>query len=1335
MMQPIVVSNARPGRIQKAWRRPQGRESARLFLAILVLALTVACGGCGGTSGSKPTAGSISATTSTGSAMTAGTVAISTSVNLSMMPNGDSSGAGVDWTITCQGNPVTGSLSNGACGTLAPAHTAGGKTTVYTAPSVVPINSAVTVTATVTANPAQTSNKTFTIVSLPIVVQFFNTTVPASLVVNTTLALSAQAANDPEDAGVIWSAVCNGTACGSFNPPVSEAATPHTTYTAPTVVPAGAGTVTITATSLTDTTKSASAKLTVTAPPAPVPVTVCVLPSVVYVENAGSAHITTLEAIVGNDSANAGADWYLSCSQKDCGDITSHTASGAAATYSAHSSIASGTVVTITAKSRTNPAVFATAQANIVATAPIVVTSSSAPPATLIAGSQATLAATVTGDPNNLGINWTATCGSAGACGTFNLFPAQTASGGNIVYTAPSAVPTSNVVVITAASAASTPSNPAIDLTSIVAQPPSLSFTAMPPSPMTSLTQASVSATVANDVSPGGVNWSVQCGSTVPSGCGWILPVHTASGAAAVYTAPPVTSQGTSVTITATSAADSSVSLNSSAIAIAPITTATAVHFVPSLPAQAQENATVNLTASVANDATNAGVDWQVCGSRCGFFTVKPAIPAIAATSTTPYIPAVPAVTATSVFGWSNGLPIPYTAPSPAPSSGTVAVAAFAHADRTKAISGPIAIAASSTGAALHGLVQAGPQHVVGATVALYAAGTSGYASAAAQVAASTTAKDGSFTIPASYACPSSSSQMYLVATAGSVGGNSANPNLSLMSALGSCANLPSATIIINEVTTAASAWATSPFAANDALTGNSSYLYLGASSGNLTGLANAFASVNNLVDISTGQARFFTPAGNAVVPFAKIDTLADMLNACAATSGGVEGDGSACSILFTAADTLDTQGTVVYTGFIAPSDTLQAAFNITQRPVTNYGYSLDRDGSLFSLATSNSPFQPIFPAPNPEDWSISLNYTGGGSFTSSSVVGSFAIDAGGNLWITDTKNGTVAEWNAMGAALSQNCPVENEANSGVLANVICNPPASYPAGGGPIAIDANGNVWVSGNGVLSELTNLGAAVEGSPYAGVAGGGNDMAFDAQDNLWIANGSGVNEFNNLGAELSPATGFTNSGISGIMAVGIDNSNNVWVGNPYTTNDQDASFSELTNPGGELIASTIPTGSSSGGPSLLPELAADGAGNVWGLTTDGGNVCKVPPYQGKGTILTDTCYQGGFQAGELVFGTARGLALDGAGMLWIASGSAGPSIFPYSPSLANGFNSSSNGYLSSPSLAAGPLRVAVDGSGNVWVLLANNTVTEYVGVATPVVTPIALGVKNGKLAAKP
>ena len=45
------------------------------------------------------------------------------------------------------------------------------------------------------------------------------------------------------------------------------------------------------------------------------------------------------------------------------------------------------------------------------------------------------------------------------------------------------------------------------------------------------------------------------------------------------------------------------------------------------------------------------------------------------------------------------------------------------------------------------------------------------------------------------------------------------------------------------------------------------------------------------------------------------------------------------------------------------------------------------------------------------------------------------------------------------------------------------------------------------------------------------------------------------------------------------------------------------------------------------------------------------------------------------------------------------------------------------------------LAIDGSGNVWVLLSDNTITEYIGVATPTVTPLALAVKNKKLGAKP
>jgi hypothetical protein len=287
------------------------------------------------------------------------------------------------------------------------------------------------------------------------------------------------------------------------------------------------------------------------------------------------------------------------------------------------------------------------------------------------------------------------------------------------------------------------------------------------------------------------------------------------------------------------------------------------------------------LAAKVTGDTTNAGVDWQVCASGCDFFTITPAI---AANSTTQ---AVPAVTATSVSAWSNGLSIPYTAPSEPPTSGVVVVEALSHADTTKANSGTITISTTAGGAALNGTVNAGTQPVVGASVFLYSAGTSGYASAAKQIASATTDKSGNFTVSSGYTCPSATSQMYLVAKGGTVGTNTANSNLSMMTALGSCDGLGSNTVIVNEVTTVASAWATSPFASNDELNGNPSYLYLGTSSGNLSGLENAFAAVNNLVDITTGQARYVTPASNAEIPYAEINTLADFLNACTATSGG----------------------------------------------------------------------------------------------------------------------------------------------------------------------------------------------------------------------------------------------------------------------------------------------------------------------------------------------------------------------------------------------------------------------------------------------------------------
>ena len=45
------------------------------------------------------------------------------------------------------------------------------------------------------------------------------------------------------------------------------------------------------------------------------------------------------------------------------------------------------------------------------------------------------------------------------------------------------------------------------------------------------------------------------------------------------------------------------------------------------------------------------------------------------------------------------------------------------------------------------------------------------------------------------------------------------------------------------------------------------------------------------------------------------------------------------------------------------------------------------------------------------------------------------------------------------------------------------------------------------------------------------------------------------------------------------------------------------------------------------------------------------------------------------------------------------------------------------------------VGVDGSGNVWIALYSGTVVQFVGAASPVVTPLSVGVKNGTLGTRP
>jgi len=1285
-----------------------------LIVSFLVLLPAVFLSGCGTNSSTK--AGAISVTYSTGAS--ASQMPELSTATVTMTPLNDPANLGVDWTLTCGGNAQIGYVTTG-CGTLLPAHTASGVPATYTAPGAIPADNTITITARVSSDPSQASSVTMTIANLPIIVTLGTT--PASLELGETTSVDAVITNDINTEGVNWTATCGTgqTQYGSFKPTQTQSQL-ATTYTAPTTVPP-CGTVTITATSVADTTKSASATITI------LPVTVSVSPSAFNVSTSGTEALT---AVVANDVQKAGVTW--SCGFTGCGSFSNQTTNSALpTTYTAPSTVPAGGKVTITATS-INGGVTASAVATI--TASTVITVSFTPPSSLGEGTATTLTATVTGDASNAGVDWTVACGSsvAGACGTFSS--ANTASGAGTTYTAPSTLPPDNPVTITATSHAynlnpSLQANAATAAITITA-PVSIAFTQQPAASLVTNGTAIVSAYVTNDAATGGgVTWTVQCTNTADGACGYVKPYKTANGATATYVAPPV-SPGVPVQVVATSTALSSATVMSNAITIV-ASTAHSISFVPFAPAGMQVDTTVNLNAAVANDAASGGVDWSVCGSGCGFFTIVPAIPAIPAVPPSPgnpgspYVPAVPAVTATSAQGWPDGLPIAYTAPAVAPEGGVV-ITASSTADRLNNVASPatvastIAITSGATGPALHGVVEAGTQPVVGATVYLFAAGTSGYASASIPISSPaatsviTTDAKGSFTIPAGYSCPQLTSQVYLVATGGQVDSAGSNANLALMSALGPCTNLSSTTVVVNEATTVASAAALANFSADNVQTGEKSYLYIGSSSANATvGLANAFASVNNLVDLTTGQPKFSTVAGNATAPYITINTLADALNACAVTSGGSEGDGTNCGNLFAATDPV---GVVSYSSY-APTDTLQAIIDLLRPPSPSIRDQL-APASVFGMASLSSPYQPILSSAPNNEWSLSLTYTSGGGVGGSGATASgssaLAVDASGNIWIANQSINSVSEWSGLGAAYSPNTSGTNP--GGFTAGGI-----NAPAG---LAVDPNGYIWiVNGNGTLTKLDSNGAAYSGSPYSG--GGllsiATGIAIDGSGNVWATSGGSpgsVAKFNSSGIAQSPSTGYT-SGIDDPSAIAIDASGNVWVNNL-----QDPGHSagvgdivELNNADGSLTIGVAGTD----GPS---PLAVDKSGNVW----SGGSQLLEIPASYNGSTATGS-------PGDQYIGKPEGIAFDGSNRLWVANATASTSNAPPDLSLYDPGNSGGDGDYAAANFSFGVSSAAVDASGNVWVLTGNNTVSEFVGLADPVTTPLSVGVKNNKLGTKP
>ena len=573
------------------------------------------------------------------------------------------------------------------------------------------------------------------------------------------------------------------------------------------------------------------------------------------------------------------------------------------------------------------------------------------------------------------------------------------------------------------------------------------------------------------------------------------------------------------------------------------------------------------------------------------------------------------------------------------------------------------------------GTVSGDGQPLAGAEVQLYVAGASGYGTGATELGEATvTGENGTFTLTGDLNCPSKSVPAYVTATGGQAGSGKTNPAITLMAPLGSCGDLTTASVTLNELTTVASVWALSPFLGSGGT--------VGTSSGNAQGLTNAFAMINSLVNPTTGAAPGSAP-GNARVPTAKMDTLADILAACVGSS-------SACTTLFTAAT--PAAGS-------APDDTLDAALEITRNPGSSVA-------ALFALSSTTAPFQPSLSAA-PPDWTLAVSYSGGGLDT----PGAIAVDAAGNVWAANYF-GSVTGLSATGQALSS--------STGFTGGSLNE---SYG-----LAVNSDGSVWVTdeqtsstvnnGDGNITVLNSSGQVTSGS--SGYFGGGVffplAIAADTDGSVWIADygDSVASKLSLSGAAISGSGGYGSSQLQGPVAVAIDGGHNAWFANQASGSGM---VTSISSDGSQI--NTISTGGEApSGIATDVVSAGGGTGHVWVANYYSNSVSEITLGSGGTAVVTSTGYTGGG------LNHPNGLAVDGAGNVWVANyrGNSITELEGASATQPGASLSGNAGFGTDASLSA-PFAVAIDAGGNLWVSnQGSSTITEFLGVAAPVKTPL-------------
>jgi hypothetical protein len=585
----------------------------------------------------------------------------------------------------------------------------------------------------------------------------------------------------------------------------------------------------------------------------------------------------------------------------------------------------------------------------------------------------------------------------------------------------------------------------------------------------------------------------------------------------------------------------------------------------------------------------------------------------------------------------------------------------------------------------IEGQVQAGGGPIAQSTVTLWAAS----AAVPKMLAQSQTGADGRFTVRAEQS-PGGDTSLYLVAIAGvpavnQTGGN--NPAIALLTVLG---GKPPAKVVINELTTVASAFTAARF------------INGGAISGNPLGLRIAAGNVPNLVDpVTGGWGKVLLDPINSTQTTtpANLDTLGSLITAfvtgaddnwrarfleAATPSGGA-----------TPKNTLEAMAGIAREPWVAPND-LFALFD--------EAYPQPKDGSRRA-----APFVPYL-AWVPPDFALSLCFAGGGVYGN----GRFMFDANGNLWsgmnwmpgsqsgvihsigggiVKFTPNGTplsppITGYTGMGldgvgwgTAVTLDKVWASSFNGKILVLDFNGRPigneSDFPfkekfLGLMGIGVAANGDVWIADGSDNQLLYFPGGRVKEvaglkSPF--------DIVIDDQDRVWVSNSQSDTVIRFPANDPSKVKSFQ-AGIS-VRALALDSKGNVWVASnasldfPVPKVPDGASIMEQFRIlGGAVMRYPKPTGVISmirpDGTQPAPKgFNGGGAINVpWGLNIDGNDNVWVGNFKGRGVVLMAGAEPKGhlasaktgdvihvFQGGSIQMLTD--VSIDPAGNVWAAN----------------------------------------------------------------------------------